>query len=189
MLCKVIISKTELNWIALNTSSITAYLQVRPSSRASKKELFIEYLVWPVEGDLFWKNGSTGRYCVTKKADAEAMLVRKRLFQPMGARNASLAGDSVRVFRRSVRGKDTKQQQHWDRRSDQLLSVIIKTYSRSSSAGVKGCCSARLLTEEWADEGRMVRLSLCLWILGGFSSTGCALWFIVLSTKLLANFS
>lgn len=109
--------------------------------------------------------------------------------RPMGARNAGLAGDSVPVFGGSVRGKDEQQQQQHGKKdlqlSDELLGVI-KTYFRSSP-GVQGCFSARLLTEEWAGGGNTVRRSVCLGAWGGFSGTGCALWFIVLSTPKLAN--
>lgn len=41
----------------------------------------------------------------TKKAEAEALLPRKSSFPPMVARNASLAGNSVLLLGRSLRGK------------------------------------------------------------------------------------
>lgn len=41
----------------------------------------------------------------TKKAEAEALLPRKSPFPPMVARNASLAGNSVLLLGRSLRGK------------------------------------------------------------------------------------
>lgn len=63
------------------------------------------------EGPLFWKNGSVCSFngwlyrTAPNKADVEATLWRKWLFRPIVACNASLAGYSVPVFSRSVRGK------------------------------------------------------------------------------------
>lgn len=91
--------------------------------------------------------------------------------QPIVARNAILARNSVRVLGRSIRGKARQlEKEVLQKAVSDYCTVILKktkTKLKDLSAGDLGCFSDQLLTEEWADGDRGVRDSMCSWIFEG----------------------